>query len=162
MISRNILLSAVLVFQASGCSEEDPNVGTGGGNPICEPERSVCMEDTICGESGCEPAYDREYQVRLTAFVSGRGFEQCPGNEGCPPPYVAVYYSDLDDPILDTNNRVNQIRVKEETSLIVDLGESNCMIDLTSERLRSGHVTCARYGPSAYVSLIAMPRGSHN
>jgi hypothetical protein len=108
---------------------------------------------------GCQPAFDRDYQVRLSIFRRGKGFEVCVDPDDCPLPYVAVYFDGTDDPILESTGpgRVAQVKVTKGSSLGVDLLNDDCALELTADRLRAGGVTCSSQTWSAHLSMVAMP-----
>jgi hypothetical protein len=159
----NISLAALLAVAAIGCSDaDDDTIGQGQPSGFCPAEEAVCTGDTICGDDGCEQAFDRDYRVRLSLHRLGKGF--CPAQDECPPPppppnsYVAVYFNEQAVPIIESSDpQVAQIRIRKGNSIGVDFGESDCALELTADRLRGGGVACSRTGLSAYLSLAAMP-----
>jgi hypothetical protein len=161
VISRNIPFAVLLALAAGACGEDD-----GAGDPpppevesACWAAQALCTGDTICGEAACERAFDRAYQVRVTSTRSpGKRDGECPDDRNCAPPTVTVHFSERDEPILRAPDgpAVAAIVVTEGSSLIVEIRESVCMIDLTPDRLRSGQVDCGRGAMSATLSVLAM------
>ncbi|HKE14739.1 MAG TPA: hypothetical protein VKB80_07740 [Kofleriaceae bacterium] len=154
-----IYLSALLAIAALGCTDDGDE--TDGGlvvpPPSCQPE---CVGDDICTEEGCQPAFDRDYQVRLATYGGGAGVASCPVTDDCGrrPPYVAVYFSEQAGPILEsTKARVAEITVTRGSSLGVHVGNVHCDMELTAARLRAGSLTCSTSGISARVSMVPMP-----
>jgi hypothetical protein len=148
-------LSALLVIAALGCSDAGDDDGDDGEDPICQPE---CVGDEICTSEGCEPAFERDYQIRLFLSRIGEGFEVCPNPNDCWLPYVAVYFNGQEGPILEsTRTRLAQIRVNKGSSLGVDFQGDYCTLELTADRLRAGNVTCSSPRVSARLSMVAMP-----
>jgi len=74
-------------------------------------------------------------------------------------PGLTVYFSERDAPILDLPDgpRVADIVVTAGSSLIVDLRGTDCLIELSADRLRDGKVGCSSYSMSATLSLVAKP-----
>ena len=158
---RNILFSALLVVFAPGCSADEGGVTpTSGTNPVCAAAGAVCTGDTICGDTGCEPAFDRTYQVRVTSvWTPGKRDGECPDDRNCVFPGLTVYFSERDAPILDLPDGpgVAEIFVTAGSSLIVELRDTDCLIELTADRLRAGKVGCSSSSMSAMLSLVAKP-----
>lgn len=155
----NIILAGVLAVSASGCGDADD----AGGRAVTQAaqdcvEQHLCEGDTICGQDGdCEPAFDRDYQVRLNLFVPIRD-EQCEARPSCPSAPVEIYYSELSHPILTgTDPGGARIHVVAGSSLIIELAADRCTIELTAERLRRGAGTCTSGGVSATLALTPVP-----
>jgi hypothetical protein len=161
VISRNILFSALLVISAHGCNTEEggviPTLGTET-NPVCPAAGASCTGDTMCGETGCQPAFDRNYQVRIAwVHTPGKRDGECPDDKSCAFPGLTVYFSERDAPILDPPDGpwMAEIFVTKGSSLIVELRHMDCLIELTPDRLRDGKVGCS--GPSMSVMLSLAP-----
>lgn len=157
----NIYLSALLALAmaAIGCSDAEEPPGPGPQPRICPPARAFCTGDTVCGDTGCEPAFDRDYKVHLSLYMAGQGFNRCRVDRDCVLPVVAVYYSELSSPIIETRDeqQTTEIHVIEGSSLIVDFGHSDCAVDLSADRLRGGYATCSGNGVTASLSFAAQP-----
>lgn len=128
--------------------------------PVCLAARAVCAADTICGETGCERAFDRPYQVRVTSVSApGKRDGECPDARHCLAPGVAVYFSDPDEPILVAPGTpaVAEIVVTDGSSLVIEIRRRDCAVELTTAVLRSGVVECRTGATSATLSLVAMP-----
>lgn len=69
-VSRNrAVADRTLVISASGCSADEGRVTrTPVTNPVCAEAGAICTDNTICGETGCEPVFDRTYQVRVASI----------------------------------------------------------------------------------------------
>lgn len=161
MRSSNIHLSALLALAlaATACSDAEAPDDDGGIVPssICVPARAICAGDTICGDVGCEPAFDRDYEVRLSLSLPGKPLDKCLDGD-CPLPTVAVYYSERSSPIIEAGTpQVAEIHVIEGSSLIVDFGDDACEVELSADRLRGGQAGCSRNGVSAHLQLVAQP-----
>jgi hypothetical protein len=158
---RNILFSALAVLFASGCSADEGGIiPLPGPNPVCAAAGAICTGDTICGETGCEPAFDRTYEVRVASvWTPGKRFGECPHDRNCLFPGLTVHFSERDAPILDLPDgpRVAEIFVTADSSLIVEPRGTDCLIELTADRLRDGKVVCSGYSMSATLSLVAKP-----
>jgi hypothetical protein len=158
---RNILFSALVVVFAPGCSADEGDITTGtGSNPVCATAEAVCTGDAICGETGCEPAFDRPYQVRVASVRwPGKRDGECPDDRYCVFPGVTVYFTERDAAILDFPDGpgVAEIVVTAGSSLIVELRNTDCLIELTADRLRDGAVGCRSGSTSATLSLVAKP-----
>ena len=128
---------------------------------LCEVEGGPCLGDTICGQDHCEPAFNRTYQIGLRSFwvASSKQLELCDRDPGCTlPAGLSVYFSNQADPILAAASvyaNPAQIVVTEDSYLVVDLGDTSCVIDLTAEQLDSGEAGCA--GPNERISLSIDP-----
>ncbi len=161
MTLRNILFSALLVISAPGCSADEGGVTTiTGPNPVCAAAGTICTGDSICGETGCEPAFDRTFQVRVeSVWTPGKRDGECPDDRNCEFPGVTVYFTERDAPILDLPDglRAAEIFVTAGSSLIVELRGTDCLIELTADRLRDGQVGCSSSSMSAILSLVAKP-----
>jgi hypothetical protein len=124
---------------------------------VCEGIGVPCLGDTICGQDHCEPAFDRVYQVGVRSMwiASTRLLDVCDRDPDCAmPPRLEVFFSNLADPILVAQSSYAspaQIMVTGDSYLVVALGETSCVIDLSAEVLDRGEVTCD--GPNASVSL---------
>jgi hypothetical protein len=153
-----LILCAAMAF-ALGCADADDEGGVAE-SAICQPARSACTGDTICGDTGCEPAFDRSYEVRVVGvWMSGKGFERCVEDPACnrtDVSNVTVYFSDSDDPIISGDTAPAEILVGDGSYLVVEIGEANCKIDLTAERLRSGRASCGDQTRSALLTLHAL------
>jgi hypothetical protein len=167
--SRNVLsavLLAVLALLALGahaCFADDRDadaLSPEGAESACRTAQALCAGDTICGETHCERAFDRAYQVRVTsARAPGKRDGECPDDRTCAPPRVTVYFSERDDPILGAPDgpTAAEIVVTDGSSLIVEIRGGVCTIDLTPGSLRGGEVGCRHGSMSAKLSLVAMP-----
>jgi len=146
-----IYLSALLAIAALGCTDDGDDVP----EPSCQPE---CVGDDICTEGGCEPAFERDYRARLTLSRYGQGFEVCRVTGECQLPYVAVYLSGKDAPILESTGPAStEIGVTKGSSLGIDFPTERCDLELTAARLRAGSLTCGTVGVLARVSMDPMP-----
>lgn len=140
----NIVLAAVLASSASGCTDEEQPP------EVCDAE---CVGDTICADGMCQEAFPRRYEVQLTPYRIGVGF--C---ADCEAPPMTVYFSGLEDPIMnEIDPRVVEIDVEKGSSLIVDFESEQCALELTAARLRSGRATCTSATAGAILWLTAMP-----
>lgn len=161
MTLRNIHFSALLLVFAPGCSADEGGVApTLGTNPVCAAAGAICTGDTICGETGCEPAFDRTYQVRVASvWTPGKRDGECPDDRNCVFPGLTVYFSELDAPILDLQDGPGraEIFVTAGSFLIFDLRFTDCLVELTADRLRDGQVGCSNSSMSATLSLAAKP-----
>ena len=162
MILRDIFFASFLVFSAHGCTGEDDGGDGDVGDGIEAPCRSggeVCAEDQLCGETECEPAFDRDYDVRLSTVWSREGGRApCLDNPTCYFEKVSVYLDDGPNPILGIGEpKVAKIHVKQDSHLLVDLQHSDCVIELTSARLRDGLVSCSGIWMTAFLRLEALP-----
>ncbi len=159
MTNTNIFLAGVLAFSAFACGEAGDD--DGGVAPLPREDEcggAPCAGDTICVEAECEPAFDRDYQVRMSVYVPIRDEQHCADDRLCPLPPLEVYYSELAFPILDAEDpRVAEIEVIEGSSLIVERAGDRCTIDLTAERLRLGTGTCTSGGVSVTLKLSPLP-----
>jgi hypothetical protein len=157
---RNILFSALLVVSAPGCADEGGVTTTPVTNPVCAATGASCTGDTICGETDCEPAFDRTYEVRVASvWTPGKKGGECPDDRNCVFPGLTVYFSERDAAILDFPDGpgVAEIVVTAGSSLIVELRNTDCLIELTADRLRDGTVDCRSGSMSAKLSLVAKP-----
>jgi len=160
VIHRNLFFSALLALSAPGCAGEGDDADLPQQESVCRGTQSVCTASTICGETGCERAFDRTYEVRLESVrPPGKRDGECPDARNCLSPRVTVYFSERDEPILGPPDapRVAGIVVTEGSSLIVEVGVTDCMIELTPARLDSGEADCRNGTMSATLSLVAMP-----
>ena len=158
MTARITILFLLVVF-AQGCTDgaDDPAPET---EILCRPTQSVCLADTICGQSGCEPAFDRTYRVRVSALrAPAKRDGECPDDRSCVAPRAIVYFSELDEPILRApgSPSVAEIVVTEGSSLVVDVRSGDCAVALTPADLRSGEVECRDGSVFASLSLTALP-----
>lgn len=146
----NIVLAAVLALSAFGCSEEGPELS------ICEEKGMECAGDTICGETDCEPAFDRGYMVHVTQHRIGGGGFCSPGSD-CALAPVTVYYNAA--PIMQVvDSQVVEVDdVAGGSSLIFDFESEQCAIELTAERLRAGHAVCNATNAGVTMVLDPMP-----
>jgi hypothetical protein len=155
-------MSMFLALSVAGCAAGDQD----GGQPaaeikVCEVEGGPCLGDTICGQDHCEPAFNRTYLVRVASvwFSSTKQLELCDQDPRCDLPRgLAVYFSNLPDPILAADSQYStpaQIVVSEDSQLVVDLGDTSCVIDLTPDILDGGQVGCG--GAGARVTLAINP-----
>jgi hypothetical protein len=155
-----LILCAAMAF-VLGCAGADDGDTPEPEPKVCEPARSVCTGNTVCGPTGCEPAYDRRYEVSVAgAWMYDKSFERCLDDPDCrliDAATVTVYSSDSDDPIIAGGSSQAQILVSDGSYLVVDLGEESCMVELTAERLRSGRASCGDRARSALLTLRAMP-----
>jgi hypothetical protein len=158
---RNILFSTLLVVSAPGCSADEGRITpTSGTNPVCAAAGAICTDDTICGETGCEPGIDRTYRVRVASvWMAGKKSGECPDDRNCVFRGLTVYFSERDAAILDLPDgpAVADIFVTAGSSLIVELRDTDCLIELTADRLRDGKVGCSSPSMSATLSLVAQP-----
>jgi hypothetical protein len=157
----NLLLAAIVAVSASGCSEEmDTDDGGDDGvlpSELCPDRRQICAGDTICTGTQCEDAFDRDYVVRMSLTFPGGKVDPCPDGF-CRYPAVKVYYSELDSPILSGSDRwTAKIHAIEGSSLIVEVNDDACTIDVTAERLRRGIGTCAAGGVGVALTLDLAP-----
>lgn len=163
MITKSILLAGLLAFSSFGCSTDGEPQDLEGGGPVpdfCPDRRQICVEDTICMKTQCLPAFDRDYELRLSLIAPGR-IARCPEESDCPLPSVTVYYSEADSPILESADpRAAQIEVIEGSSLVIEIQNDECVIPLTVDRLRSGQAMCTLGGLSAGVVLEPMQHAS--
>lgn len=154
-------MSLFIALSIAGCAagdedtlEPQPEADT------CQATGAPCPDDTICGQDSCEPAFDRDYQVGVAAIwvTSTKRLDQCDGDPLCAVPSLAVYFSELDDPILVSPEPEEsaEIMVHRGSSLIIDLGDQTCLVDLTAERLNAGFASCKGPGSSVTLSLDAI------
>lgn len=155
--------SMFLALSMAGCAAGDD----GGQAPLPEPEvceatGEACQGDTICGPESCEPAFDRTYQVAVASlwFSNSKQLLLCDSDPSCSfESNVAVYFSELDDPILADASPASEaaaIQVPRGGYLVVDLGDASCIIDLTVDVLASGRATCAGKVSSIALSIDAL------
>lgn len=142
----NIVLAAVLALSASGCGEEGPEPS------ICEERGMECTGDTICGETECEPAFDRAYKVHVRQYRIGVGLP-CATTLDCPIEPVTVSYNA--EPITAVIPQGAEIDVRSGSSLVVDFESEQCAVELTAERLRTGFVVC--HGTDVGVTMVLDP-----
>ena len=160
MTARTLLLSALAVLSIHGCTDDDIDQPSSEPEIMCRATQSLCLANTICGETGCEPAFDRAYQVRVAAVrAPGKRDGECPDDRHCVTPTATVYFSEIDEPVLGAPGTptVAEIVVTEGSSLVVHVRGRECEIPLTASGLRSGEVECREGATSAALSLVAMP-----
>jgi hypothetical protein len=149
-----------MAFSLLGCAGVDDEGGGAAASAICAPAQSECTGDTICGQAGCEPAFDRRYQVRVAGvWLSGKGFDRCLENVNCSRADVTVYFSDADAPIIGSGSAppVAEILISQGSYLLIEMGDADCIIDLTAERLRSRSARCGDQTRAALVTLHPLP-----
>ena len=160
MTARTLIFLPLFVLSIHGCTDDESDPAATEPEIMCRATQSVCRDDSICGASGCEPAFDRAYQVRMTALrVPGRRDGECPDDRNCVTPTPIVHFSELDEPILGAPGAppVAEIVVTDGSSLTVEVRGSGCVIPLTPAGLRSGVVECRDGTMWSVLSLEAMP-----
>jgi len=160
MISRNTYLASLVPLAVLGCAGDDTTDDGDRDPDVCELAGEPCTGDTICGESECEPAFDRDYQVHVAmTWQLGKGFGTCPNSPDCAMEDVTVYFDDGIAPILGRgiSPAVAEVLVKQGSTMAVELKNSDCLIHLSAEKLRSGVVSCSGPTMTAFLGLEAMP-----
>lgn len=155
-----IPMSMFLALSITGCAAEDGGLEPETAEPeVCQATGAPCGDDSICGDDSCEPAFDRAYRVGVkTLWVSNtKQLELCDEDPSCGAfAAVDVYFSELADPILFDATLASppaQIVITEGSYLVVDLGQTSCVIDLTAPLLSGQRASCAGSGTSVSLSL---------
>jgi hypothetical protein len=153
--TRTFILVA-LACAVFACSGDDPPT-TGGTVFQCVATGEVCKGDTVCTLTGCEAAFPRDYQLGIASISILGKPEACIEDPECPlVPDFAVYFSGTTDPVLDQETSSAEISVVEDNFLIVEIGESDCVVELTASVLRGGSVACSGARHLVSVSIAAL------
>ncbi len=144
----NIILAAVLATTAFGCNDE------GGDSPqsTCEEKGMECTGDQVCGDEECEQAFDRPYMLHVNPYKTGSGVcQSCPIS-----PVTVSFNADWIMTTVDAQEAELE-NVTAGASLIVNFASEQCSVELTAERLRTGHVKCNSSDMAVSMRLDPMP-----
>ena len=154
--------SMFLALSIAGCAAvEEDTVEPPLELQVCDATSAPCTGDTICGEHSCEPAFDRAYRIRVASIwvSSTKRLDICDGDPACAVPSLAVFFSELDDPILTSPqpDKTAEVMVPKGSYLVVDVADDTCLVDLTAERLSAGTAGCTGSGASISLSIDRLP-----
>lgn len=154
------LLSAIVlcVVPLAACGESDPDSPD---SSFCAAEQAACEGNTICGASGCEMAFDRQYALSIDhyALFGPKTPEICDGV--CELPRALLYSDASPLPLNEGGERDVDLFVSVGTSVAVEvfLGDDaspiiSCGVELDGDVLRRGYFSCGN--PSAGNVLVSV------